>query len=45
MDIKLIFRDFLLRCDDGINIDFVVDMDLLRLARNRFSAADNKMVE
>ena len=45
MDIKLIFRDFLLRCDDGIDIDFVIDMDFLRLARNRFSAADNKMVE
>lgn len=30
MDIKLIFRDFLLRCDDGIYIDFVVDMSFLR---------------
>ena len=45
MNIKLIFRDFLLRCDDGIDIDFVVDMDLLRFVRNRFFAADNKVVE
>ena len=34
MDIKLIFRDFLLLCDDGIYIDFVVDMNFLRFARN-----------
>ena len=45
MDIKLIFRDFLLLCDDGIYIDFVVDMNFLRFARNRFFAADNKVVE
>ena len=45
MDIKLIFRDFLLRCDDGIYIYFVVDMNFLRFVRNRFFAADNKMVE
>ena len=45
MDIKLIFRDFLLLCDDGIYIDFVVDMDFLRFVRNRFFAADNKMIE
>ena len=31
MDIKLIFRDFLLRCDDGIYIDFV--QHLLRVCK------------
>ena len=45
MDIKLIFRDFLLLCDDGIDIYFVVDMDFLRFVRNRFFAADNQVVE
>ena len=44
MDIVLIFRG-VLRRKDGIDIYFVVDMNFLRLARNRFSAADNKMVE
>ena len=46
MDIVLIFRGvFLLRRKDGIDIYFVVDMDFLRFARNRFSAADNKPIE
>ena len=45
MDIKLIFKGILLRRKDGIYIDFVVDMDFLRFVRNRFFAADNKVVE
>ena len=35
----------MLRRKDGIDIDFVVDMDFLRFVRNRFFAADNKMIE
>lgn len=45
MDIKIIFKGILLRRKDGIDIYFVVDMDFLRFVRNRFFAADNKVVE
>ena len=45
MDIKLIFKGILLRRKDGIDIYFVVDMNFLRFARNRFFAADDKPIE
>ena len=36
---------FLLRRKDGIDIYFVVDMNFLRFARNRFFAADDKPIK
>lgn len=45
MDIKIIFKGILLRRKDGIDIYFVVDMNFLRFARNRFFAADDKPIE
>lgn len=41
----LIFKGILLRCKDGIDIYFVINMDFLWFARNRFFAADDKSVE